>query len=302
MRRGALQFEISRIGARSIHLRDKIFRSKYEYYIISAVSAGFSSFRSLAFCSSLSPTVPFFFSFFLRFFFFLCSLRLPNRMPALPQQLDCSSPLPVHRLFPFSFPIPIIFSADRQNVWLINTLRFHFSVACLSPPFVSYRVRPRSWVPSTYEKLKLSSNLSSTILSFRYLVFLVVLIARTWWMSSRATFTFYPESAMWSWNFVRWILDRVAVGPTCNRRFVVSLVRANPCRVSRIAILPEYKIRTMIFLVTRVKRTKANGKPTVLLSQDLTRNLFNFQDIETFELVLVTFEGKLYSLRNNEIL
>lgn len=101
MRRGALQFEISRIGARSIHLRDKIFRSKYEYYIISAVSAGFSSFRSLAFCSSLSPTVPFFFSFFLRFFFFPCSLRLPNRMPALPQQLDCSSPLPAHRLSPF---------------------------------------------------------------------------------------------------------------------------------------------------------------------------------------------------------
>lgn len=35
----ALEFEISRIGARSIHLRDNIFRSKYEYYIISTVDA-----------------------------------------------------------------------------------------------------------------------------------------------------------------------------------------------------------------------------------------------------------------------
>lgn len=40
--RRALEFEISRIGTRSIHLRDNIFRSKYEYYIISAVDAGFS--------------------------------------------------------------------------------------------------------------------------------------------------------------------------------------------------------------------------------------------------------------------
>lgn len=39
----ALEFEISRIGARSIHLRDNIFRSKYEYYIISAVDAEFLS-------------------------------------------------------------------------------------------------------------------------------------------------------------------------------------------------------------------------------------------------------------------
>lgn len=38
--RRALEFEISRIGARSIHLRDNIFRSKYEYYIISAVDGG----------------------------------------------------------------------------------------------------------------------------------------------------------------------------------------------------------------------------------------------------------------------
>lgn len=35
--RRALEFKISRIGARSIHLRDNIFRSKYEYYIISVV-------------------------------------------------------------------------------------------------------------------------------------------------------------------------------------------------------------------------------------------------------------------------
>lgn len=42
--RRALEFKISRIGARSIHLRDNIFRSKYEYYIISAADAGFSPF------------------------------------------------------------------------------------------------------------------------------------------------------------------------------------------------------------------------------------------------------------------
>lgn len=53
--RRALEFEISRIGARSIHLRDNIFRSKYEYYIISAVDAGFSPFL-LPPCSS--PRVP----------------------------------------------------------------------------------------------------------------------------------------------------------------------------------------------------------------------------------------------------
>lgn len=32
------------------------------------------------------------------------------------------------------------------------------------------------------------------------------------------------------------------------------------------------------------KRTKANGKPIILLSQDLARNLFHFQDIEIFGL------------------
>lgn len=57
---GSLEFEISRIGARSIHLRDNIFRSKYEYYIISAVDAGF-----------LSPSSP-------------LSRRAANHLPLLP--------------------------------------------------------------------------------------------------------------------------------------------------------------------------------------------------------------------------
>jgi len=46
--RRALEFEISRIGARSIHLRDNIFRSKYEYYIISALDAALSLPLSLS--------------------------------------------------------------------------------------------------------------------------------------------------------------------------------------------------------------------------------------------------------------
>lgn len=54
--RRALEFEISRIGTRSIHLRDNIFRSKYEYYIISAVD-GFSSFL-LPPCSSPRVSIP----------------------------------------------------------------------------------------------------------------------------------------------------------------------------------------------------------------------------------------------------
>lgn len=94
------------------------------------------------------------------------------------------SPLTVS---PFSFPIPIIFSADRQNVWLINTLRFHFSVACLSP-FRILSSTPPFMSTKHLRKVKANSNLSSTILSFSYLIFLVVLIPRTSWMSSRATF------------------------------------------------------------------------------------------------------------------
>jgi len=56
--RRALEFEISRIGARSIHLKDNIFRSKYEYYIISAVDAGFSLLHLPPYSSPRVP-IPF---------------------------------------------------------------------------------------------------------------------------------------------------------------------------------------------------------------------------------------------------
>lgn len=91
--RRALEFEISRIGARSIHLRDNIFRSKYEYYIISAVDAGFSlpaphresspvllSLASLY--KSFAPVCSNRCHLHLTFSFF-SSFTLPKRMPAL---------------------------------------------------------------------------------------------------------------------------------------------------------------------------------------------------------------------------
>lgn len=104
--RRALEFKISRIGARSIHLRDNIFRSKYEYYIISVVErerrkrdAGFSPSPLLPHPSSCFPPSPFYLSFasLYKSFAPVCPTRLPlhlafssfssftlpKRMPAL---------------------------------------------------------------------------------------------------------------------------------------------------------------------------------------------------------------------------
>lgn len=123
--RRALEFEISRIGARSIHLRDNIFRSKYEYYIISAVDAGFSPF--------LLPPCP-----------LTASPHPPSTSPSrvFISLLLQSALLPSSSYFFFLF----IFHAAKANACIIRR------TGLLAVPSESNDLRERSSNRSTGEK------------------------------------------------------------------------------------------------------------------------------------------------------
>lgn len=130
--RRALEFEISRIGARSIHLRDNIFRSKYEYYIISAVDAGFSpSSRHLLFlvpCPPFSPPP--------LLLLFLAGLYKSLLLQSAPLALPSSS----------YFFFPFIFHAAKANACIMR------GTGLLAVPSESNDLRERSSNRSTVEK------------------------------------------------------------------------------------------------------------------------------------------------------